>query len=168
MNTEQQATQQARLDILAPQIAASLQPAGAWTSGPGQQNYYDVRAILTGPDGAELGLSLDYGRGTHLMRLTVRTEMNGLRSHMGGADHEVKSEITVSPDKDPAKIATDIERRLLPQYLEVMARAQVNKARYDETLAGIHATVAMIVARYQAHNARVADVRNGSYPGDTV
>ena len=167
MDTEDRAKWQSTLDALAPQIAAGLEPAGQWHVGPEQAAFsrYNAQAVLTGPDGAELDLSIDHGQ-QRTMRLTVRAEFNGLWARLAWADEDITREITVSPDKAPARIAGDITRRLLPGYLAAMGRARVRKAAHDAEGAAVLATSGMLVAQYAAHGARASEYHNGSFPGD--
>ena len=169
MDTEDRAKWQSTLDALAPQIAAGLEPAGQWHVGPEQAAFsrYNAQAVLTGPDGAELDLSIDHGQ-QRTMRLTVRAEFNGLWARLAWADEDITREITVSPDKAPARIAGDITRRLLPGYLAAMGRARVRKAAHDAEGAAVLATSGMLVAQYAAHGARASEYHNGSFPGDMV
>ena len=169
MDTGDRAKWQGKLDALAPQIAAGLEPAGQWHVGPEQGAFsrYNAQAILTGPDGAELDLSIDHGQ-QRTMRLTVRAEFNGLRAHLAWTDEDVTREITVSPDKAPGRIAGDISRRLLPGYLAAMGRARERKATYDAQATAVLVVSGMLVAHYAAHGARAPEYHNGRFPGDMV
>jgi len=171
MDTEDRAKWQSTLDALAPQIAAGLEPAGQWTAGPGQAafSHHNAQAILAGPDGAELDLSIDYGRTTFTgMRLTIRGEFNGLHTHMAWSDKDLTREITVSPDKPPARIARDISSRLLPDYLAAMGRARERKAAHDAEAAAVLVVSRMLLERYATHNGEAFKYHNSSFPGDMV
>lgn len=84
--------------------------------------------MLNGPDGRALHFCVGWAAKG---RLGISGSFrNGLNQHLP-YDRE-KTEITVSKDKTPAQIAKDIERRLMPVYERVLARAGEMKARCDE------------------------------------
>ena len=167
MNTEETAMQ-ARLDSIAMAITAAHGLGDGWAvkPAPPPDFHWNARAELTGPEGAEIDLSTETVRFGE-PRLVIQAELNGLHNFMRYDDRDVKRRITVALDTDPAKIVSAINRRLLPGYLDVLRRAQVEKAAHDDRAARVAATAMMIVERFSAYGARIWDQKQ-TYPGDTV
>jgi|GEM_PF-2475056 len=94
---------------------------------------------VDGPDGARLWLTLggrNYGR--DLDRLSIRGQYPRPEESKGYGDGWSKrfgetrtDEISVKRDRDPAAIAREIRRRLLPDYLEMLGEAVAGNAAHD-------------------------------------
>ena len=122
------------------EIAAAL--GEGWTVEPVTSGHR--AATLTGPDSQALTLCVDW---RHTDRLEIRGD---IPTPYDRRQYDYRpAEITVSRDKGAAKIAADITRRLLPDYLPKLAasleveRAHseyvdsvTNTAGYLETAAG--------------------------------
>jgi hypothetical protein len=97
---------------LARDVAAAL--GDGWTSQPG---HHDTHASIAHPDGRRLFLFTQCWGG-----LNGRLQITGCYPDPGAGTgwrfkhSDVKDRITVSPDRDPAVIARDIDCRLLPVY----------------------------------------------------
>ncbi|WP_158881955.1 hypothetical protein [Amycolatopsis anabasis] len=99
-------------------------------------------AFLDGPNGERLHVR----PGTRTVS-KGRVEISGVLDNKFTRYNEPNHVITVSPDKAPARIAGDIERRLLPAYQEALAENKRRKAEHENaeaekertltTLAGI-------------------------------
>ena len=158
---------QTRLKTLAAQIPAHL-PGWTFEERPRTWNPERTGFYLVQIDG--LGLIEVKGGGYQQEnRIVIDPEWNGLSNHKPW-DSRLK-DITVSPDKTPAQIARDIQRRLLPAYLPLLAQAAERKAASDDrdarTLANAEAFCAATGATLNKdHDGNLA--QNGNIWLDTL
>jgi hypothetical protein len=121
-----------QLETLCDEITMSLNHRARFVGMKGE--FSDQDAHFETPNGAQFYIRID----THTHRLSVNGHYNGLWKFRNSYNNPAPS-ITVSPDRTPAQIARDIERRFLPDFLEDYARTQANKTRHmqeiDQTLA---------------------------------
>jgi len=123
------------LTTLAEQVAEAL--PGSWSVKPFPEDWGRAGAYLREESRdaiLALGESQEYSdrnkKGQGPGRLTILTDYPKDREgHMSSA-HRPK--ITVSASKTGAQIATDIERRLLPEYLPILDRELASIANWND------------------------------------
>lgn len=101
---------------------------------------------LIGPDEQEIIFAIPWNKPD---RFEISGNFpNGLSQHLSYHGEREKTSITVAQSKDPQRIASDIENRLLPGYLRELEKCRQRKQKNDEykdnqknTLERIHAAV---------------------------
>jgi len=97
-----------------------------------QQSKYERRADLRNKKGDE-GLRIINGGYGNQNRLVIRghypSDYKG-RQHISGSDNAPT--VTIAEGKTPEAIVTDIKRRLLPAYVETLAKVRERNARWKE------------------------------------
>lgn len=86
---------------------------------------HPYETVLVGPGEARLVLSSYNGR------LIITGDFGALWDHIP-YNRCREHRITVSLDAPPQRVVSEIRRRLLPDYLEVLALAQKRKREYDQ------------------------------------
>lgn len=115
-----------KLKPLVAAIGAALWPGSAI---PESESTWIVELINT--ENPELKLCFHFSGSYHdkYDKIEVSGSYTGLRDFLP-SNHD-RSTIGVSSSKDPETIARDIERRLMPGYLDTIKRAKEIKARHD-------------------------------------
>jgi hypothetical protein len=136
-----------RTHAYAAEVAKALGDGWTYTrtfDGDGKPTWF---ATLTGPNGASLHLSRESRTGRYQWSGNYPRDAKG-------QDHKpynaTRPEISTSPEKTPVQAARDITRRLLPDYLALLARCQegVDAANtYVDTTARNVARLAEILGR---------------------
>ena len=107
----------------------------------GKEDYTDADAYFETPNGAEFYIRFD----SHAKRLHVNGSYNGLWKFRNSYNNPAPT-ISASPDRTPAQIARDIERRFLPAFLEDYAKAQASKTAYFGAIDRTYANAQQIQA----------------------
>lgn len=147
---------------------AALLPDG-WELKPvDPEDYRRVR--LAGPDGCEIYFVFDGYRNKNRLEVHAcwpnrdyrrRCRIYGPRDIMTAAEREnFKGEITCALDRDDAKIAADIARRLLPAVYEWTPK--MRKAIYDAETADAKAAATATAIAAACDDNHVAAGRNGN------
>ena len=118
----------AMTSTLATLVAAVGQELGDYELVTYDTDRVDWCAGLRGPDGAELFFDTAWKRGRLSVRGSARAEEQNVRDLLHGLPHGLPV-ITVAPDAAPARIAAEIRRRLLPEYLPALTAARQAAAR---------------------------------------
>ncbi|HVV11595.1 hypothetical protein [Amycolatopsis sp.] len=120
----------AEYDALAVARGVAMDLGDGWEAQPGYwSNGEDAR--ITGPNGAGLHLRLVDAWKASGERLEISGSLDRELSDRLPYNEKSSFKITVTPDKAPARIAGDIRRRLLPDYLPTLAFARARKAEHD-------------------------------------
>jgi hypothetical protein len=114
----------------------------------------DHYARVALPDGVNLGLYMGYGKGARLEVSVSLPQCEGraqcardLMTYEEQKGAGLTRSITVNPDRDPAKIAADITRRLLPDARTLTARAVERAANAKKYTDGRIATRDILAKR---------------------
>lgn len=117
------------MDVLSIATEVATELDGKWSARPGYEGSR-AHALLSGPNGEQVRLVRpDHGKDKG--RVAIHANFpDELRTHR--QYNEPRYAITVSAEKAPQKIAQDIARRLLPDYLVGLYRARASKAKWDK------------------------------------
>lgn len=123
----------------------------------------DWYASGTMPDGVKLGFHLGYGRSA---RLETSVSLPGQITYRDVEENgkDLTSRIACDPERDPAAIARDITRRLLPDARTLYARAVELARQREEYAAGTEKTLATLAKRLKCERRRNSEL----YPGGVI
>ena len=112
------------------EIVSAVAPfLGDWQISDDKDNYRGI--YLSSPDERELQFAFPWNKSDRIeIRGIFPNGLNRYRPYSGN-EHE-KTEITVSAEKPPKRIAQDIKKRLLPPYERMFAIAQKRKQENDQ------------------------------------
>ena len=159
MSNDQQDYVCARLAQIAPQIATEL--SSDWSAVKQHEHYWYLH--LRGCQGYSLALSAQYPHSAK-GRIEIRGCVPSHDAKGRPLYHGLKGgEITVSLARDPAAIAREIARRLLPTYGEAYAEARLAldaaNAHHAETESAAREFAALLGARFNPRESNGGDVR---------
>ncbi|WP_353707278.1 hypothetical protein ABRQ22_14850 [Cellulosimicrobium sp. ES-005] len=121
-------------EILRQTVGHVVTALGEGWSVDADPQWEEYRGVyVDGPDGARLWLTLAWNNADRLevQGLYPKPEEPHARGWSKRYDEERKDSITVRRDRDPAAIAREITRRLLPGYLEMLGEAVEANAKHD-------------------------------------